>query len=205
MRDILSNHFFLLKFFSVLVLIGFSTDDLKGQRLEYDVIKGDKNVGYMIAEKKIKGDSVFYSIESETSIKMLLTFTVNYKLDELYVKGVLVRGEAESKLNGSSRTKSKVWKEGKEFVVEVNGYEELRFTEPPITYSVPELYFSEPGKKEETFSQQFAENLIIKKDEEHMYTLYSEDGRNTHTYENGLCTYVKLNRTYASFYFQLKQ
>lgn len=159
----------------------------------------------MIAEKRVKGDSVFYHIDSETSIKMLLTFTVHYTLDELYVGGKLVKGEAESTLNGNTRTKSKVWMEGNEYVVEVNGYEELRFSEPPITYSVPELYFSEPGKKETTFSQQFAEDLIIKKDEDHMFTLYSEDGRNTHTYENGICTYVKLNRTYASFYFQLKQ
>ncbi|MEP2025457.1 DUF6134 family protein [Reichenbachiella sp.] len=175
------------------------------QRLEYDVIKGDKNVGSMIAEKKVKGDSVFYFIESETTIKMLLTFKVHYTLEELYVNGVLVSGSAESTLNGNSRTKSKVWMEGKEYVVEVNGFEELRFSEPSISYSVPELYFSEPGNKEETFSQQFAEYLIIKKDEEHMFTLYSEDGKNTHTYEDGVCTYVKLNRTYASFYFQLKQ
>ncbi|SMD36453.1 hypothetical protein SAMN04488029_2902 [Reichenbachiella faecimaris] len=176
----------------------------EAQRLEYDVIKGDKTVGYMLAEKKIKGDSVFYYIESETNIKMLLTFTVHYTLEELYVAGVLVSGSAESTLNGNSRTKSKVWMEGKEYVVEVNGYEEMRSSDP-ISYSVPELYFSEPGKKEETFSQQFAEYLIVKKDEEHLFTLYSEDGRNTHTYEDGVCTHVKLNRTYASFYFQLKQ
>ncbi len=117
----------------------------------------------------------------------------------------MVSGSAESTLNGNSRTKSKVWKEGKEYVVELNGFEELRFSEPPVTYSVPELYFSEPGNKKETFSQQFADYLIIKKDGEHIFTLYSEDGKNTHTYENGVCTYVKLNRTYASFYFQLKQ
>lgn len=159
----------------------------------------------MIAEKKVKGDSIFYHIDSETSIKMLLTFTVHYTLNELYVGGKLVKGDAESTLNGNSRTKSKVWMEGQEYVVEVNGFEELRFSEPAITYSVPELYFSEPGNKETTFSQQFAEHLIIKKDEPHMFTLYSEDGRNTHTYEDGICTHVKLNRTYASFYFQLKQ
>ncbi|UXX80023.1 hypothetical protein N7E81_02745 [Reichenbachiella carrageenanivorans] len=174
------------------------------QRLEYEVIKGDKNVGYMIAEKKVKGDTTTYAIDSETSIKMLLTFTVHYQLYEVYVDGRLVSGHAESKLNGSSRTKSKVWIENGEYIVEVNGFEEHLGTNP-ITYSVPELYFSEPGTKEDTFSQQFAENLIIKKDEPHVFTLYSEDGRNTHTYAKGICTHVKLNRTYASFYFQLKQ
>jgi len=174
------------------------------QRLEYDVIKGDKIVGDMMAEKKIKGDSIFYLIESNTIIKMLLTFNVQYRLEELYVGGLLVKGEAESTLNGNSRTKSKVWKEGGEYVVEINGYEELRAL-GSITYSVPELYFSEPGNKGEIFSQQFAEYLIIKKEEEHVFTLYSEDGKNTHSYKDGVCNYVKLNRTYASFYFQLKQ
>lgn len=174
------------------------------QRLEYEVIKGDKNVGHLVTEKRVSGDSVFYSIESKTSIRMLLTFTVDYTLNELYVDGRLVSGTAESKLNGSSRTKSKVWIEDGEYVVEVNGFKEDMGTDH-IDYSVPELYFSEPGSRDKTFSQQFAENLIIKKDDEHVYTLYSEDGRNTHTYVNGLCTHVKLNRTYASFYFRLKQ
>ncbi|MEP3388613.1 MAG: DUF6134 family protein [Reichenbachiella sp.] len=204
MKQPKSSWFYPLFLSVILSLLGCTKQSAFSQRLEYDVIKGDKKVGFMMAEKVVKGDSIFYFIESETSIKMLLTFKVNYVLEELYVGGVLVSGEAESKLNGSSRTKSKVWKEGNEYVVEVNGYEEMR-TSDPITYSVPELYFSEPGNKETTFSQQFAEDLIIKKDEDHMFTLYSEDGRNTHTYEDGLCTHVKLNRTYASFYFQLKQ
>lgn len=204
MKQPKSSWFYPLFLSVILSLLGCTKQRAFSQRLEFDVIKGDKKVGFMMAEKTVKGDSIFYFIESETSIRMLLNFKVNYVLEELYVDGRLVRGEAESKLNGSSRTKSKVWIEGGEYVVEVNGFEELRTSEP-ITYSVPELYFSEPGSKETTFSQQFAQDLIIKKDEEHKFTLYSEDGRNTHTYENGLCTNVKLNRTYASFYFQLKQ
>lgn len=187
-----------------IMILCLQINPLFGQRLEYDVVKGDKNVGYMIAEKITKGDSVFYYIESETSIKMLLTFTVNYTLEELYVDGKLIKGTAESKLNGNSRTKSRVWIRDNEYVVEVNGYEE-DYSASHIDYSVPELYFSEPGERGDTFSQQFAEDLIIKKDGSHEYTLYSEDGRNTHTYKNGICTHVKLNRTYASFYFQLKQ
>lgn len=187
-----------------MALMCCSHDSTFAQRLEYEVIKGNKNVGFMVAEKQVRGDSIFYSIESETSIRMLLTFKVNYRLDEIYVRGKLVSGEAESKLNGSSRTKSKVWIEKGAYVVEVNGYKEGMGT-APIDYSVPELYFSEPGGKEKTFSQQFAEYLTIKRDDENKYTLYSEDGRNTHTYVDGLCTHVKLNRTYASFYFQLKQ
>lgn len=189
---------------AALVLLSCFQNRGYSQRLEYEVIKGGKNVGHLITEKRESGDSIFYSIESKTSIRMLLTFTVDYVLNELYVGGRLVSGTAESKLNGNSRTKSKVWIEDGKYVVEVNGFDE-NFGASHIDYSVPELYFSEPGERRETFSQQFAENLIIKKDEEHVYTLYSEDGRNTHTYVNGLCTHVKLNRTYASFYFRLKQ
>ena len=63
-------------------------------------------------------------MQSETSIKMLLTFTVNYTLEELYVGGYLVSGQAESLLNGNSRTKSEVWIEEGEYVVEVNGFAE---------------------------------------------------------------------------------
>ncbi|MEO9967564.1 MAG: DUF6134 family protein [Reichenbachiella sp.] len=190
--------------FITTVLLGCFMHSVSAQILEYDIIKGDKKVGSLRAEKRIVGDSMFYSIESETSIKMLLTFKVNYRLDELYVGGRLISGAAESQLNGNSRTKSEIWIENNEYIVEVNGYKESMGTDP-ITYSVPEVYFSVPGDREETFSQQFAQYLTLKKDEKFVYTLYSEDGRNTHTYVNGICTFVKLNRTYASFYFRLKQ
>lgn len=174
------------------------------QKLEYDVVKGEKVIGFMRSNKVVSGDTTYYKVESQTKLKMLMTFNIYYVFEETYVKGKLISGNAESKLNNSTQKQSKVWANKGHYIVRLDGYDN-KIDADRIDYSIPELYYSEPGDRAEIFSQQFAEHLIIKKEKDHVFSLYSEDGKNKHTYnEKGICEEVRVSRTYATFYLKLK-
>ena len=188
---------------SVVLFLTLMSGYASAQTLEYDVVKGDKVIGYMRSDRVISGDTVYYKVESRTKLKMLMTFNIYYIFEETYVKGKLVSGNAESKLNNATQKVSKVWRSEENYIVELDGYEN-KIDRDVIDFSIPELYYSEPVGRSEVFSQQFADHLVLKKDEDHVFTLYSEDGKNKHTYRDGICQEVRVSRTYATFYLKLK-
>lgn len=177
---------------------------LAGQSLYYDVVKGNKSVGSLIVEKKNVGtDSVEYTIDSNVAIRILFTFKVKFQAEELFVQGLLRDGEAMSTLNGRTQKDSHVSPHGKGVMVKLNG-SDYNYSGEEINYSVPMLYFEEPGDRTLIFSQQFANYIPLKRSGS-KYILDSPDGINYYTYENGICQEVKVIRDFATFYFKLKE
>lgn len=177
---------------------------LPAQRLYYDVVKGNKSVGNLIVtKKKLPTGAVKYNIKSDVSLKILFTFNVEFVAEEIFENGRLVDGDAVSTLNGRTQKDSHISKKGQGVIIKLNG-SDYDHSEQEVTYSVPMLYFEEPGHREAIFSQQFARYLTVK----HMdgeYILDSPDGYNYYSYKNGICQEVKVNRDFATFYFKLKE
>jgi hypothetical protein len=171
--------------------------------LEYDVIKGGKVIGQVVTDRKVNEDTVTINLVSETKFRMLFSFTVYYQFDETYLGEILLFGAAESTLNGVTQKKARVWQEGEKYESELDG-SIYSLSEQGIDYSVGQIYHQEPNERSRIFSQNFAAYLEIEKIEEHKYVLHSDDGKNIYTYENGICVHVKVNRPYATFYFELK-
>ena len=173
------------------------------ETLNYDIVKGGKNIGYLVVSQSIFDDSTVYNIESHVEIRFLFSFAVHFKSREVSFEGVLDHGKAKSTLNGNVQKESEVWMDQNDLKVILNGslYD---FGERKADYFVSELYFKEPGKSREVFSQQFAQGLTLEKTGAHRYTLYSPDGNNYYEYESNRIKEVKVSRDFATFYFRLK-
>ncbi|MCV9388796.1 DUF6134 family protein [Reichenbachiella ulvae] len=188
-------------FFLILALsIGFQAS---GQKLVYELVKGGDVIGEMICEKIESGDQLTYSIRSVTNFRIVVKLTVEYQLDETYENGVLIEGRTNSTLNGVTQKESTVKKRNTDYRVETES-DIVFLQDKEISYSIPEIYFQEPVGKDKIFSQVFATYLVIQDQGDHSYLLESEDGNNIYKYEDGICTEVKVDRSYATFYIKLK-
>lgn len=177
--------------------------NLVAQTYHYDIVKGGKVIGDMTSTKTVRGEEVVYTVRSVTNFKVIVNLKIEYELKETYLNGIYQSGSSHSELNGVSQKDSKVKKISNGYKIETESNIVTYLGD--ISYSIPEIYFSEPIGKKEVFSQAFGEGLIIEKEREHVYVLVSEDGRNVYTYENGICKEVKVSRSYAVFYIRLKK
>jgi hypothetical protein len=174
------------------------------QNIRYDVVKGSRNLGSMEVVKKVTDNTTNYKVESNVEIKVLLTFKIYYFLEEFFENRSLKKGNAHNTLNDKMQKQSVVLGDNERYVINLNG-EVHKFNEGNITYSIPHLYYEEPVGKEKVFSQQFAGYLPILKVAEHTYEVESPDGANVYKYDaNGRCVEVKVSRTFATFYFLIK-
>ncbi len=187
----------------ILSLSAYLTVD--AQKLYYDVVKGNKTLGSMVVERSKVGSETVFSVESSVEYRLLLSFKIEYESKERFVNGILADGSAVNTLNGKVQKQSVVKWDGGKYVINLNG-ELSQINEKGIGFSIPHLYYNEPVNQRQVFSQQFAGYVPMYEDKAKVYVLDSPDGKNYYTYNaEGICEEVKVSRTYATFYFRLKE
>jgi hypothetical protein len=159
----------------------------------------------MEVEKKVTGNTTLFKVESNVEIRVLLTFKIYYFLEEFFENKVLIKGSAHNTLNDKTQKQSAVLGDKDRYVINLNG-EVHQLKESAISYSIPHLYYEEPIGRDKIFSQQFAGYLPLRKVANRTYSVESPDGENVYKYdETGRCVEVKVSRTFATFYFLIKE
>lgn len=159
----------------------------------------------MVTERSKSGSETVFTVDSHVEYRLLLAFKIEYQAEERFVNGVLADGSAINTLNGKVQKQSVVKWDGAKYVVNLNG-ELTHVNETGIVFSIPHLYYNEPVNQKRVFSQQFGDYVRMYEDTPGVYVLDSPDGKNYYTYnEDGICEEVKVSRTYATFYFRLKE
>jgi hypothetical protein len=187
----------------VMLFISCATADLSAQTLHYEVVRGDKNLGSMQANRIRNGDQQTFFIESEVSFKILFSFTVNYEQEEIFLGDTLISGYGYNTLNGSKQKETRLTKESDSYLMTFDGVNN-RLHKNQIVKSMSQIHFMEPTDGMSYFSQHFGQFVDFKKTGEHTYLMVSPDGENHYTYENGFCKEIKVSRDYATFYFKMK-
>ncbi|MEM8895290.1 MAG: DUF6134 family protein [Bacteroidota bacterium] len=187
------------------ILISGICHSANAQTLHYDVVKGNKVLGSMTVERTKVGSETQYAVESLVNYKLLLSFKIEYELDERFENGVLVDGSATNSLNDKPQKHSVVKWDGDKYVVNLNG-ELSQVNREGILLSIPQLYFNRPVNQPHIFSQQFAGFIPLYEKSKDAFVLDSPDGKNYYSYDDeGICEEVKVSRSFATFYFKLKE
>lgn len=176
---------------------------LYGQRLHYDVVRNGSSMGSTIVERTVSGDRVSYHLNTSTTFRILISFDVEYDLEEVFENGHLVEGTSFNTLNGSLQKETRISQKNGAYELVIDGIRTI-VSDPAITESVSEIYFEEPYDGKKVYSTYFARYLSFVKIGVHQYSLTSPDGVNEYTYENGICTEVKISRDFATFSQVLK-
>lgn len=191
--------------FPIVILTLCAHLGVDAQKLYYDVVKGNKTLGSMVVERSKLGSETVFKVDSKVDYRLLLSFKIDYQAEERFVNGILTDGSAINTLNGKVQKHSVVKWDGDQYVINLNG-ELTHFNNNGIVFSIPHLYYNEPVNQQRVFSQQFGAFVPMYEDEPKVYVLDSPDGKNYYTYNaEGICEEVKVSRTYATFYFRLKE
>jgi hypothetical protein len=187
----------------ILLLIYSVASPLLGQTLQYEVVRGDKSLGEMKAQRYWEGNEEHYHIKSGVEFKLLFTFNVDYEQEEVFVNDTLISGNGYNTLNGSTQKETNLKKDKSYYHIAFDGIDN-RLHEEAILQSMSQIHFREPKDGASYFSQHFGQYVTFKKVGTHKYIMVSPDGENEYTYENGYCTKIKVERDYATYYFKMK-
>lgn len=167
------------------------------QELNYVIEWRGDSIGYMIATKSLDGEVEVYSMQSEASISILLSFDLRTEYEAKYADGVLTTANTHNILNDKTRSKSNIKKSDSGYVTVVNE-EKSYIDDTAIGASISTLYFKEPqpGK---IFSERYGQWCKLAKSGGFEYELYKPDGRkNYYRYKNGECVEIEVHTALAT-------
>ena len=178
-------------------------DHAYAQHLQYDILKGGKNIGtFEVNKMHLANGKERITIVSKVEYKLLFKFLIDFNLEENYEYGVLQDGKSKNMLNGVVQKESKIRKQGEDYILEYGGVPN-RISEQ-INYSIAEIYFREPNAGLSVFSQHFGKFLVFEETERDVYKIESPDGDNYYTYDRGICSEIKIFRDFANLTFRLQ-
>jgi hypothetical protein len=161
----------------------------------FEVTFKKRSIGNLFATQKIDKNKTILDLRTNTKVD-LIAFSVYVESEVKVVKenGVLIYSECYRNANrGTESIVAEIKKVGpKSYQVKRNG-EEFKIEGKTISYCIVDLYFEEPSKQVEVFSDMYAEFLKIEEISPHKYKLSSPKSKDTYyTYENGELTTVEV-------------
>jgi len=155
------------------------------QKIELDVLMGDKKIGEIKTEKKAKGKTASYTLSSTVDVTMLFKVQVTTLASNTFTNGLLTTSQANRKSNmqTENKTTATIWKAK---AYEINRDNVIATLTEPVKYCVTNLYFEEPVNQQNAFSEIQALQLPIKSLGNHEYEISQPGGKkDVYTYVNG--------------------
>lgn len=194
----------LFLFFSFLFFA--SGSPLYGQKLFYEIYKGEDRIGEITVEKKAEGNTVHYEANSEANFRVLFKNRLITHTSSRFVDKELVYARSEITLNDKVRESGTTKKEGNYYNFFKHPDTNVKRKEAPFLISTTVLYYFEPSGVEEVFSENYQQLCKLKNIGAHAYELALPGGKiNQYFYKNGKLVEVKIIRTFVDLSFKLKE
>jgi len=173
--------------------------------LKYKIMQGGDEIGSMTAGKITTGNKTSFSMISEVKKKMILTLEVYEKHTALFINNILSEATVLRKVNGKVKIDKQITCAANNCTVTNDGKTNSS-PQKPVYTSVLNIYFSEPDKIMEVYSDNFEKMIPLKHLGNHGYQLSLPDGDTVdYYYSNGVCSKVKVNKKLYDLEFILVQ
>ena len=149
------------------------------------------------------GDQRTFQVKSHMEFRMLISLKVNFINEEVFKDGVLQEGMVKNEMIGFKESEASIKKTASGYDLIINGKRQP-CDESTITYTVANIYTQEPRDGQKVYSQYYGKYFIFERLGDHEYKFESPEGDNFYWYENGVCTKVRVERDFATVYFNLK-
>jgi hypothetical protein len=170
----------------------------------YTATRNGKNIGWLKTTQLQSGNETWLTTESQLVIDILISFTAKAKTYNKYTGIVLTEASVHRTLNGRKKLDNEIrFIDGRYHVA---GNDDAAPINKAIRYSVTYLYFNEPIKITEVFSEVYLLYLALKKLGHSTYTTLLPDGGSmTYTYNMGKLNNVVAKTSYGEVTFKLVQ
>lgn len=174
-------------------------------QLKYKIMQSGDEIGSMTANKITTGNKTSFFMISEVKKKMILTLEVYEKHTALFVNNILSAATVLRKVNGKVKVDKQIACAANNCTVTKEGKTNTS-SQTPVYTSVLNIYFSEPEKIMEVYSDNFEKMIPLKHLGNHGYQLSLPDGDTVdYYYSNGVCSKVKVNKKLYDLEFVLVQ
>ena len=173
-----------------------------GQSHTYEIRFANNTIGLLDVKQETNGPTRRIHIKSRIQMKLLSRMETDISAE--YHHNILIRAKASRVSKGADSKETSTEKTEK-------GYNVVRKGQPAtinreITYSVSELYFSEPKDLKEVYSETHGAFLPIKQLADKRYeVVMPDDKRIYYRYEKGKLMEVEVNHQFGKAYFRLLQ
>jgi hypothetical protein len=181
-----------------------SPEAIKEEVMTFEIHRGKKVVGEVIATKTTYDDRVVYTSHSETTIWILFKISVLYNYNVEYRDGKLYQSDVKIIVNDDLHRQTKIRPNGNQstFTKYKKDKADSQQLDFDVHYSSIHLLFHEPVEDEASFSEEEGVFHPLKSVGNHTYEKTNTKGRvNTYTYRNGKLDHVFMDA--GIFNFQL--
>lgn len=172
------------------------------QQLNYEVFKGNKQIGEMVVKRQKTGDKEVYSSDSQMKVSFIVSVDLRFVYNATFQNGLIQKSTTQNFRNGDLHDESIGKRVGASYQVEREG--ETFTVDSPIDYCILTTYYKEPIGRTEIYSERWGAFIPVKKIDKNKYELSLPNGNENYmTYSNGICTEMEVNHMLATIKFKL--
>src|SRR6476660_10264975 len=165
-------------------------------QLKYSIMMNGSSMGLMTVQKTCSPEKTQLSLESKAKKRFIISLEIHETHKEVFQNNVMTTASMFRQVNGKTKINTQMSFKGTNCQIESE--EKARsILVRPVSWSFLNLYFAEPVKIAEAFSDSFQQMLKIEDMGDHSYKVALPDGNSTYFYyTNGLCTKQIINHTF---------
>ncbi len=173
-------------------------------QLNYKIIKGGDEIGWLTLEKKVQGNTCSMLMVSEVSTRMIFQINVSTKETAAFEDGKLIFSSQYRKTNGNTKVDKQTRFVIDKYEVVRNGKkQDLDFHF--IGTNLLSMYFNEPVGINFVYCDNQESFVSLEKKEDGGYRVTFPDGNsNCFYYSGGICNRIKVTHTFYSAEIILK-
>ena len=186
---------FLSFLFILLVLIPIFSKS-QNRQLNYKILKGGHEIGWMTLEKNMTGNKLNLVLISEIKTRMILQIYVSAKETAEFENGKLIQSSQFRKTNGDIKVNKQTRFIADKYEVVENG-EKQNLTYRYIGTNLLSLYFQEPAGINVLYCDKHECFIKVTKTEDGGYKVkFPDDNSNVFYYSGGICTKIIIEHTF---------
>ena len=179
----------------ILLLIPFLSS-AQNSLLNYKIVQGGDDIGWLRLEKNITGGRTNLSLVSELKTRVIFLIEVSAKETSIFENGLLLYSSQYRKTNGTIKVNKQTSRVVDKYVVNENG-EKQYLAIPVVVTNLLSLYFQEPTSFSTVYCDKYETFIKIAKTDDGGYKVEFPDGNsNTFYYTWGVCTKIKISHTF---------
>ena len=191
----------------ILIFVFLTTQAIaQSETHRYSIEMAGAKIGTMIATKQVQGDLTNYTTVSDVVVNLLIyKVKIYYKTVCQYRGDKLLSAVVEARTNRGNYASSTVWN-GHHYDIKATQYKyEKKATQTAtIDYSIVNLYFSEPVRRDRLFSEYFGDYYILTKTPKGSYRARFDDREDEYIYEGGKLTRIIKKNAIKNFIIRLQ-
>ena len=168
----------------------------QSRQLNYKIVKGGDEIGWMRLEKNMTGNRSSLVLLSEIKTRMIFLIKVSAKETADFENGKLIQSSQFRKTNGDVKVNKQTRFISNKYEVVENG-EKQNLSYPYIGINLLSLYFQEPAGVHVIYCDKHECFIKVTKTEDGGYKVKFPDGNsNVFYYSGGICTKIIIEHTF---------